>query len=137
MSEKYASWVTLRPQWDRYRQGEAEARLLNFKTTWSEFQKTSQTAPEQGEAELCILYFETTLSEFQKPSQTDTEQGEAELHILDFKITWSDSKTQLLPSEVKLNYIYTTLKKHHLPRVGPKQLCALAHLGCTRAAGTS
>ena len=26
---------------------------------------------------------------------------------------------------------------HHLPRVGPKQLCALAHLGCTRAAGTS
>ena len=28
MSEKYASWVTLRPQWDRYRQGEAEVRLL-------------------------------------------------------------------------------------------------------------
>ena len=26
---------------------------------------------------------------------------------------------------------------HHLPRVCPKQLCALVHLGCTRAAGTS
>ena len=28
-------------------------------------------------------------------------------------------------------------EKHHLPRVGPKQLCASAHLGCTRAAGAS
>ena len=63
MSEKYASWVTLRPQWERYRRGKSEVRILNFKTTWSEF--------------------------------------------------------------------------HHLPRVGPKQLCALAHLGSTRAAGTS
>ena len=26
---------------------------------------------------------------------------------------------------------------YHLPSVGPKQLCALAHLGCTREAGTS
>ena len=26
---------------------------------------------------------------------------------------------------------------HHLPSFGPKQLCALAHLGCTREAGTS
>ena len=26
---------------------------------------------------------------------------------------------------------------HHLPSVGSKQLCALAHLGCTREAGTS
>ena len=62
MSEKYASWVTLRPQWDRCRRGEAEVRILDFQTTWSEF--------------------------------------------------------------------------HHLPRVGPKQLCELAHLGCTREAGT-
>ena len=28
------------------------------------------------------------------------------------------------------------LKKHHLPRVGPKQLCALAQLGSTREAST-
>ena len=62
-SEKYAYWVTLRPQQDLCRRGEAEVRILDFKTTWSEF--------------------------------------------------------------------------HHLTRVGPKQLCALAHLGCTRAAGTS
>ena len=26
---------------------------------------------------------------------------------------------------------------YHLSSVGPKQLCALAHLGCTREAGTS
>ena len=26
---------------------------------------------------------------------------------------------------------------HHLPNVSPKQLCALAHLGCTHKAGTS
>ena len=62
-SEKYASWVNLTHQLDCSCRGEAEVRILNFKTTRSEF--------------------------------------------------------------------------HHLPRVGPKQLCALAHLGCTRAAGTS
>ena len=70
---------------DCSRRGEAEVRMLNFKTTWSEFQKSSQTT---------------------------AMRGEAELHL----------------------YI---LKKHILPRVGPKQLSALAHLGCTRAAGTS
>ena len=68
--------------------GEAEVRILNFKTTWSEFQKSSQTAAERGEAELRMLDFETTWSEFQKPSQTATEWVEAELPILDFKITW-------------------------------------------------
>ena len=46
-----------------------------------------------------------------------SRRGEAEVRILNFKTTWSEF--------------------HHLPRVGPKQLCALAHLGCTRAAGTS
>ena len=45
----------------------------------------SQTATEQGEAKLHILDFKTTWSEFQKPSQTATEQGEAELRIIDFK----------------------------------------------------
>ena len=46
-SERYASWVTLRPQWDRCRRGEAEVRILNFKTTWSEFTMPSQTAPAE------------------------------------------------------------------------------------------
>ena len=42
---------------------------------------------------------------------------------------------RLLSGEAKLIYVYTILKKHHLPKVGPKQLCASAHLGCTREAG--
>ena len=50
MSEKYAFWVTLRPQSDHCREGEAEVRIIDFKTTWSEFQKPSQTAATQGEA---------------------------------------------------------------------------------------
>ena len=117
ISEKYAFWVTLRPQSDCCGRGEAEVRILNSKTTWSESQKVSQTVTEQGKAEQCIFDFKTTWSEFQKPSQTAAERGEAELRILNFKTTWSEF--------------------HHLPRVGPKHLCALAHLGCTRAAGTS
>ena len=48
-------------------QGEAELRILNFKTTWSDFQKPSQTATEGGNAELHILDIKTTQSEFQKP----------------------------------------------------------------------
>ena len=47
-SEKYASWVTLRAQLDYCRQGEAEVRILDFKTTWSEFQMPSQTAPAEA-----------------------------------------------------------------------------------------
>ena len=64
MSEKYAFWVTLRPQSDYCGRGEAEVRIFNFKTTWSEFQKASQTAAEQGKAELRILNLKTTWSEF-------------------------------------------------------------------------
>ena len=55
--------------------GEAELRILDFKTTWSEFQKPSQTASEQGKAELRIFDFKTTQSEFQKPSQTPGSMG--------------------------------------------------------------
>ena len=36
----------------------------------------------------------------------------------------------------QVNFRFTPFL-HHLPSVGPKQLCALAHLGCTREAGTS
>ena len=42
------------------KQGEPELRLLNFKTTWSEFQEPSQSAARQGEAKLRILDFKTT-----------------------------------------------------------------------------
>ena len=39
--------------------------------------------------------------------------------------------------EAKLSILKIASVFHHLPSVGPKQLCALAHLGCTREAGTS
>ena len=51
-----------------HRQGKAEVHILNFETTWSEFQKPSPTAPTQGEAKLPILDFKTTWSQFQKTS---------------------------------------------------------------------
>ena len=84
MCQKYASWVTLRPQWDHCRQGEVKVHILNFITTWSEFQKVSQTATEQGKAEQCIFDFKTTWSELQKASQTAADQGKAKLCFLDF-----------------------------------------------------
>ena len=47
----------------------------------------SQTAAEQGEAELRILDFKTTWSEFKKPSQSAAMQGNAELHMYNLKKT--------------------------------------------------
>ena len=47
----------------------------------------------------------------------------------------SRCKVRLLPP--RKNFKTTCSKFHHLPRVSQKQLCALADLGCTRAAGTS
>ena len=35
-------------------QGEAELRILDFKTTWSEFQKPGQTAAERGKAQAVV-----------------------------------------------------------------------------------
>ena len=58
---------------DCSRRSEAEVRIFDFKTTWSELQKPSQTAAKRGEAELRILDFKTTWSEFQKASQTAAE----------------------------------------------------------------
>ena len=49
------------------RRGHTELRILDFKTTWSQFQKTSQTAAEQGEAELRILNFKTHGQTSQSP----------------------------------------------------------------------
>ena len=45
-------------------------------------------------------------------------------------------------SNAKLSHVHLITKLHfkmfhRLASVGPKQLCALAHLECTRAAGTS
>ena len=66
-------------------QGKAKLRVLDFKTTLSEFQKPSQTISKQGIAKLSTLDSKTKWSEFQKPSETITKQGVAELRILDFK----------------------------------------------------
>ena len=49
-------------------QGVVKLRILDFKTTWSEFQKPFQTAAKRGVAELRIFNFKTTWSEFQKAS---------------------------------------------------------------------
>ena len=76
------------------------------------FQDAKSDCSRRGEAEVRILNFKTTWSEFQKPCQIAAMQGKAELGTYN-------------------------LKKHHLLRVVPKQLYALAHQGCTRAAGTS
>ena len=48
-------------QSDRCCRGEAEVRILDFKTTWSEFQKASQTGTERGKAELRIYNPKKTL----------------------------------------------------------------------------
>ena len=52
-----------------------------------------------------------------EPKSDCSRRGEAEVRILNSKTTWTEF--------------------HLLPRVSPKKLCALAHLGCTRAAVTS
>ena len=57
--------------------------------------EAGQTAAKGGKAELRILDFKTTWSEFQKPSQTAAERGEAELRILNLKTTWSESQNQV------------------------------------------
>ena len=88
MSEKYAFCVTLRTQLDCCCRGEAEVLILNFKTTWSEFQKASQNATKRGNAKLRIFNFKTTWSEFQRPSQPTTEQGRVKVCLFNSKTTW-------------------------------------------------
>ena len=74
-------------------------------------------------------------------------------HVLRVKNihSWSPPDTLGPWDEEKLSYTHYNIRReeakirilklasvfHHLPSVGPKQLCALAHLGCTREAGTS
>ena len=70
------------------------------------------------------------------PNWTAAEQGEAELRILYFKTTWSEFQipSQNTLAKAKPRYVFRVSSPS---RVSPKELCALAHLGCTRAAGTS
>ena len=54
-SKRYASWFTIRPQWDCCCRGEAKVRTLGFKTTLSEFQKPGQTAPAEAKPR-CVYW---------------------------------------------------------------------------------
>ena len=53
-------------------------------------------------------------------------QGEPEIHAIRYCARRSRAAL------IKLTSVF-----HHFPSVGPKQLCALAHLGLTHEAGTS
>ena len=55
---------------------------------------------------------------------------------------WDEEKPSYIHYDIRREEVKQSILKlasvfHHLPSVGPKQLCALAHLGCTREAGTS
>ena len=67
-------------------------------------------------------------SEFQKPSQTTAERGEAKLCILDVKTTWSEFQKHCQTPAVIGRHSQGTFFVQ-LPRVSPKQLCALVHQG--------
>ena len=60
MIEKYAFWVTLRPQSNGCSQGEAKVHILDFKTTWLELKKPCQTFAVQGKAEQGIYNLKKT-----------------------------------------------------------------------------
>ena len=55
---------------------------------------------------------------------------------------WDEEKPSYIHYDIRREEVKQSILKlasvfHHLPSVGPKQLCALAHLGCTREASTS
>ena len=127
---KYASWVTLRPQSDRCCRGEAEVRILDFKTTWSEFQKPYQTAAVRGEAELRIYNLKKT-SPTQSRSQavvcvsTPRMYPRSRVRVskglsdcccarrsrATYTQFWNHL-VRLLLSEAKLSQVYSILKPH-------------------------
>ena len=55
-------------------------------------------------------------------------------HNPGLQVTWCHVLGQ---GEAELCISKLTSAFHHLPSVSPKQLCALAHLGCIRKTGTS
>ena len=77
--------------------GEAEVRILDFKTTWSEFQMLSQTA--SAEAKPRYVY------SILKPTGQN-----------------SRSPVRLLLSEAKPSYVYSILKPHGQSFVPLKQV---------------
>ena len=62
------------------------------------------------------------------PSNTWDPWGKVKLRYVHYIIRQGKAELRIL----ELSSVF-----HHLPSVGPKQLCALAHLRCTFEAGTS
>ena len=94
-------------------QGEAELRIFNFKTIWSEFQKPSQTAATRGEAELNILDFKTTWSEFQNHRRTTTMHRQPcmlLLHATAIATAAAAAATKITSflGKAKPSYVYST-----------------------------
>ena len=55
---------------------------------------------------------------------------------------WDEEKPSYIHYDIRREEVKQSILKlasvfHHLPSVGPKQLCALAHLGCTHEADNS
>ena len=70
-------------------------------------QEAQQTAAEGGEAELGILDFKTTWSEFQKASQTTAKRGKLScIYIHDPHGQSSRRPVRILLSEAKPSCIY-------------------------------
>ena len=65
---------------------------------------------------------------FESPSDSWDQCGKAKPNYVQYIIRQGEAKLCLL----ELTSVF-----HHFPRIGPKQLCVLAHLGCTREAITS
>ena len=81
---------------------------MNFKTTWSEFQVPSQTAPAEAKPR-SVYSIKTTWSEFQMPSQADcSHRGEAKVRVFDFKTTFSEFQipSQNTLAKAKPRYVF-------------------------------
>ena len=130
-SYKYASWVNLTPQSDYSRQGEAEVRILDFKTTWSEFKMLIRLLLSKAKPSYVYSILKPHGHSSRSPVRVLLGEAKPSCVSLILKPHGQNSKSPFrsLPYEVKPSYISTILK-HQLPKVGPKQLCALAHLGC-------
>ena len=65
---------------------------------------------------------------FGSPSDSWDPWGKAKLSYIQYIIRQGEAELRIL----ELMSVF-----HLLPSVGPKQLCALVHLGCTPEVGTS
>ena len=122
MSEKYAFWVTLRPQLDCCHQGKAVMRILDFKPHGLSFRW-----------QVRLLLSKAKPSYVYSILKPHSQSSKSPVSLLPYDAKPSCAYS-ILKSHDLTSYVYTILKKHYLPRVGPKQLCASAHLGCTRPA---